>query len=369
MTDFQTQRLQFAANPEKFIADHMANQHMWEDHELTSKTKMLNNVLKPGRYNGKYGDSQFRRVQNADLGADCVRDCLIKHFDAITRYVTQYHDNPEGLSSTQLYHMEFTSTRPDGQKIPNYVGMGYRLAGATSKKFEGEITGIEAVKTNAVACIIRPTKTNPDGWEITSAFPMVTPRQTEITDETSIQRLDKDFEYQLHKTITYQNADPIMQAYLDTACSGKPVDPKYRIVYSPKTDKRPPMITICKNNKNPENKSNYPMILLYANPNPPANATLLLNTDKKVRMGGTKSMEDLKNADPKMAEIYEAIIEKIPEEFRPVEKPVSQRRPENRKPKAPETRPASRKDPHFDNLAAEIERSATDGQSIETQLN
>ena len=365
MADFAAQRQQFAANPKKFIADHMANLHMWEEHEATTQTHMLNNVLKPGRFGGKFGDSQFRRVQNFDLGEDCVKQVLMHNFKAIQDYVTQYHKDPTGLDASSLFHLEFTSTRPDGTKIHDYIGMGYRLTGGTSKRFSGEITGVEAVKTNTAACIIRPTTTHPDGWEITSAFPMVTPRPNELAENTSIKKLDKDFSHQLKKTRTYKEADPIMQAYLDTACSGKPIDPKYRVVYSPKTDKRPPMITIGLDNKNWRTESAYPTILLYANPNPPANATLLLSPAKKLRMGSQQSLEQLKQADPGMAKIYEEIIEKIPEEFRPIETPrlkkpnFASKQPEKLEAK-PETRPETkpRHDPHFDSMADEIEQSS-----------
>ena len=106
-------------------------------------------------------------------------------------------------------------------------------------------------------------------------------------------------------------------------------------------------------------------ILLYANPNPPANATLLLSPAKKLRMGSQQSLEQLKQADPGMAKIYEEIIEKIPEEFRPIETPrlkkpnFASKQPEKLEAK-PETRPETkpRHDPHFDSMADEIEQSS-----------
>lgn len=361
-SSIQAQKDAFAKNPSKFILDHMANRHMWEAHEETHPTKMLNNVLKPGRIGGKFADTQFRRVQNMDLGEDCIKKLLIQHFDAIQAYIQKYNQNPEETPDSALFPMTFTFTRPDGRRIPDYIGTGYRLTSEISLpgRKNGEITGVELVKTNQVGCIIRPSKDNPDGWEISSAFPMASPREAEITPETSIQRVEKDFRPTLHKTFTYQNANPIMQAYLNVTCSGNKIDPKYRTVYSPKTDRRPPIIMITPNFKHPEYKSDYPRITVYANTNPPANATLFLSQDKKMKLGTEKSLAILEQTDPEMFRIYNQITEGMPEEFRPngtyIKMPNQKEKPKT-----------TRHDPHFDAIASEIEGSANNPS--ETQFD
>ena len=359
---------------------------------------MLNNILKPGRVGGKYGDSQFRRIQNADLGENCVKACLIQNFDAIQAYIQKHQEDPSSVRDSELFHMEFTTTKPDGTKIPDYIGLGYRLTGATGKKREGEITGAEMVQTNAVACIIRPSVDNPDGWEITSAFPMVTPRPSEMTKQTSIKKLQKDFEPVLKNTFTYKEANPIMQAYLETTCSGNQVDPLYRTVYSPKTQTRPPLIMISQDTRHPDFKSEYPRITIYANERPPANASLFLSKDQKIKLGSERSLETLEQADPKMANLYRQFVEKMPDEFRPnglpykkpdqptVKPMFRQNNAEQKtgtaakaaeaeiKPAAPE-KPArtatrsSRNDPRFDAIANEIESSGEKVTGAESQLS
>lgn len=373
----EAQKLDFCKNPDKFIADHMANRHMWEAHEETSRVKMLNNILKPGRIGGKYADSQFRRAQNRDLGADCVRQLLTAHFDEIQAYVQKYRENPETTPDSELFHMEFTTTTPDGRKIPDYVGVGYRMTSGTSTKYNGSITGVELIKTNAVACIVRPSVDNEDGWEITSAFPMASPRDTEITAHTSIEHVDRDFQELLHKTFTYQNASPVMKAYLDTTCSGKPLDQKYRTEYSPGTSGRTPVVMIMPNNRHPEFKSEYPRITIYANENPPADATLILSKDKRMRLGSERSRTALEKENPEMLALYDQFITKLPDEYHPdgkyhgPEKPAARLFQDKPAPSAKlESTPikSSRDDPHFDMLANEIQSGAKGPEKDETQF-
>lgn len=388
MTDFKTQMARFMNDPDEFIADHMANRHMWETHEATSQARMLNNVLKPGRVGGKFGDSQFRRAQNTDLGTACVKKCLEYNLHNIYRYAQLYQDNgmkttmTGGQVESRLFHTEIMANHTDGTRIPDYIGFGFRMAGrvAREKKQQGEIAGVEAVKTNSVACIIRATDTHPDGWEITSAFPMVTPRETELTESTSIQRVEKNFENQLHNTFTYQSADPVSKAYMDVMCSGKPLDPKYRVIHSPKTDRRPPMVTITRDNMGGTVDVRYPTVLLYANQNPPANATLLLGPNEKLSLGSQESIERLRSVEPGIAGIYESITEAMPDEFRPVAKPrplFRNRTPSPSPTASPPTAPRTvtpardagvRYDPGFDSIAAEIERGAKPGTSPQIQM-
>lgn len=332
MADFMQQRRDLVANPSKFVRGHMANVHMWEAHEQTSHTRLLNNVLKPGRIGGKYGDSQFRRVQNADLGEECVRKLLENNIAAIERYVESYRNDPEGTPDSMLYHMECMAKQPDGTLIPDYIGFGYRLVGATKDKYGGGVTHVEAVKTNAVACIVRPSVDSPDGWEITSAFPMVTPRPAEMTSQTSIKPVEKDFGHILRNTLAYKDANPVLKAYMETTCAGGPKDPKYRTVYSPKTPTRPPIIMISPDTKYPGNDSQYPRVIIYANENPPANARVFLGDDRKFQLGSEKSLKRLKDIDPGLADLYDGIVGKLPDEFRPNGLPYNPPAPNSRKP-------------------------------------
>lgn len=409
MADFMQQRRDLVADPSKFVRGHMANVHMWEAHEQTSHTRLLNNVLKPGRIGGKYGDSQFRRVQNADLGEECVRKLLELNIAAIERYVENYRNDPANTPDSMLYHMECMAKQPDGTLIPDYIGFGYRLVGATKDKYGGGVTHVEAVKTNAVACIVRPSVDSPDGWEITSAFPMVTPRPAEMTGQTSIKPVEKNFGHILRNTLAYKDANPVLKAYMETTCAGSPKDPKYRTVYSPKTPTRPPIIMISPDTKYPGNSSQYPRIVIYANENPPANARVFLWNDKKFQLGSEKSLERLRDIDPGLADLYDGIVGKLPDEFRPNglpynhpapdgqkpeprkvpvdgPEPVTDGKPasrdgtrtkEERKPEPGKTRPderpmrRSRSDPRFDAIADEIAGAApeTGQEQTYTGLN
>ena len=380
MADFKTQRQQFAKDPKSFIKSHMANVHMWEAHEMTSQVKMLNNILKPGRVGGKFGDSQFRKAQNSDMGEDCLKQLLAYNLPSIQAYVESYKKDPTTVPDSQLFHMEFMFTKPDKTKVPNYVGQGFRLVGASRGKTDGEITRVEAVKTNAVACIVRPSKDHPDGWEITSAFPMVTPRPSERTAETHIETVERDFQHHLHNTFTYQGASPVLQAYMDITCSGKPVDPKWRTVYTPETNTRPPMVTIVPDNKHPENTSSYPRLTLYANKQPPANANLFLGPNTKVRLGSEKSLKTLQEKAPDIAKIYDQLVQNLPDDYKPNGKPFVTKDDAAKKPmfsskqtehsaKQAETgqkpkQAAHRLDKRFENMADEIEKSGTEQGKI-----
>lgn len=196
-------RRELDGNPESYIKRHTIKGHAFESHVAISETEVLDNVVS-GR---KLGDTKFtsEAVQNY-----CIQEVLYKHMQNIQEWARTAKPDER-----ILYAADFL----DENDEPNMIGSGFISDATDKKKNCTGSAGVNYIESNIAGVVIKKNPEAPDGWEITTAFPMSYPTPDVCTKETVIATPRRDFSKVLHRTPTYQQAPDIQKLYLDIKAS------------------------------------------------------------------------------------------------------------------------------------------------------
>ena len=217
-------------NPEQYIARHTFHGHAFQSHVANSPRSLLNNVL-TGQ---KHGDTRFRDAETQNY---CMQEILYNAMREIHDFVKTA---PNG--EQKLFAADFMDLETD---LPDYIGSGYVTTSPDKKRpFSGDHQ-VNYIESNLAAVVIKKNVDAPDGWEITTAFPMSHPRTDVVTPSTSIKRPpDKNFKELMHQTIAYQNANPVRRLAMDLKCANNRQSKRFMTTYQAATERAPEQILI-----------------------------------------------------------------------------------------------------------------------------
>lgn len=215
-------------NPQGYIAKHTISGHSFENHVANSHRSLLNNVLT----GWKRGDAAFA---DAETQAFCTQELLYEKMRDIHNFV---HSTKVPNGKTQIFAMAFSD--PETGE-PKYIGDGYISDTLDKKKNVSGKYGVGYAKTNAAAIVVKKNFRAPDGWEITTVYPIlqienVYQLQGQDLSKASIIRPEKDFKGVLHETEAYQEASPAKKLFMDKACSSNKTSPTCLPYYQQQRD-------------------------------------------------------------------------------------------------------------------------------------
>ena len=233
-------------DPELYIARHTLGGHAFRSHVANSPRSLLNNVLS----GQKHGDTKFRDAETQNY---CMQEVLYNSMREIHNFVAKAQEGEQ-----QLFAADFMD--PDTGK-PDFIGSGYVTTSSDkAHPYTGEHE-VNYIESNLAAVVVKKNVNAPDGWEITTAFPMSHPRTDVITPSTSVMRpINKDFKDLLHQTMTYQKAGPVRKLAMDIKCANNRPNKRFSITYQAQSDRTPEQL-IIKDNKTP----NAPVIRITPN--------------------------------------------------------------------------------------------------------
>lgn len=201
-------------DPLSYIKQHTIKGHAFESHVATNETLLLDNVIS-GR---KLGDTKFA---SEELQNHCIHEVLYNQMENLQEWVRKAKPGDK-----VLYAADFTDENGD----PEIIGTGF-LSDASSKyrNCSGS-AGVSFIESNLAGVVIKRNPDAPDGWEITTAFPMSYPTPELCTEDTVIRMPKRDFSSTLHKTATYKAAPNLQKLYLDAKASKNGPRPRYELI-------------------------------------------------------------------------------------------------------------------------------------------
>lgn len=322
------------ADPVGFFESHVAGEHIDLAHVSADDVALLNNVLSKK----KVGDSKF---DDPALAKNAMARTLLANIGMLQAWLDAPPDPDRQNESIMLAH-DITDRVPGKTgKQPVYVGHGFvnRNTGPRNPK----LSHVSSVKTNRVGVVVRRTNTNPDGFEITSAFPMVAPRKDDVTAKGRIVQNERDFMALLKDTFTYQKATPFKRAYMEYACAGSAhMDSRLYTLYTPPMGTGaaapagtgmngenpiaalPPAESILitpndKHDANPDaDKTLRPCVRIYSRPGAPAWARFYRPGQRPLDCADPRTRNKISAFMPELLTAYDGIVAGLPADKRPV---------------------------------------------------
>lgn len=322
------------ADPVGFFESHVTGEHIDLAHVSADDVALLNNVLSKK----KVGDSKF---DDPALAKDAMARTLLTNIGVLQAWLDAPPDPDQQNESIMLSH-DITDRVPGKTgKQPVYVGHGFvnRNTGPRNPK----LSHVSSVKTNRVGVVVRRTNTNPDGFEITSAFPMVAPRKDDVTAKGRIVQNERDFMALLKDTFTYQKATPFKRAYMEYACAGSAhMNSRLYTLYAPPTNTGaaapagtgmngenpiaalPPAESILitpndKHDANPDaDKTLRPCVRIYSRPGAPAWARFYRPGQRPLDCADPRTRNKINAFMPELLAAYDGIVAGLPADKKPV---------------------------------------------------
>ena len=223
-------------DPEQYIARHTLYGHAFQSHVANSPRSLLNNVLS----GQKHGDTRFRDVETQNY---CMQEILYNYMREIHDFVKKAKNGEQRLFAADF--MQLDTDQPD------YIGTGFVTTSADKKRpYSGDYQ-VNYIESNLAAVVVKKNPEAPDGWEITTAFPMSHPRNDVVTPSTHIRRPpDKNFKELLHQTASYQKASPVCKLAMDLKCANNRQSKRFMASYQSQSNTMPEQLVI-RDTKNP----------------------------------------------------------------------------------------------------------------------